>query len=125
MAFCDDFYWYKKKKNIQRKNRVFFNEREIWWCYLGLNIGDEQNGGKNFSRPVVILKKFNKNLTIVVPLTKNNKKGKYYFYLNKIDKTAIISQIRPIDVKRLHSKIGFLGKGEFKELKNRFISLFI
>jgi len=90
MAFCDDFYWYKKKKNIQRKNRVFFNEREIWWCYLGLNIGDEQNGGKNFSRPVVILKKFNKNLTIVVPLTKNNKKGKYYFYLNKIDKTAII-----------------------------------
>lgn len=41
------------------KVRPFFHEREVWWCSLGINVGFEQDGsGKDFLRPIVIIKKF-------------------------------------------------------------------
>ena len=40
-----------KAKNIdQAHGVVYFHEREIWFCYLGVNIGSEQDGTrKTFS----------------------------------------------------------------------------
>ncbi len=51
--------WHKKKVGIHKKPKtVFFHEREIWWCALGANVGNEQDGkGALFTRPVLILKK--------------------------------------------------------------------
>lgn len=42
--------WHNKKQKIDREDRnKFYHQREIWWCYLGINIGNEQNGsGSNF-----------------------------------------------------------------------------
>ena len=53
--------WHKDKEIIHNeKPRVFFHEREIWFTYLGVNIGFEQDGqGDKFLRPVIILRKFN------------------------------------------------------------------
>ena len=69
--------WNIKKKILDKNDvddlKIFFNNRQIWWCAVGNNIGLEQNGkGENFERPVLIFKKFNKN--IFFGNTFNNKK---------------------------------------------------
>ena len=53
--------WHHAKAQIDEKDRrVFFHEREIWFCHLGVNIGFEQDGkGESFGRPVVVFRKFN------------------------------------------------------------------
>ncbi|PJF32835.1 MAG: hypothetical protein CUN57_03820, partial [Phototrophicales bacterium] len=56
--------WNVKKKSIHTDDKApFCHEREVWWCSLGVNVGFEQDGtGKNYDRPVVILRSFNKNV---------------------------------------------------------------
>jgi len=53
----DYIKWHKVKTNINDlEKRAFFHEREIWFCYLGANIGFEQNGtGGDYLRPVLII----------------------------------------------------------------------
>jgi hypothetical protein len=58
--------WHNKKKKLD-KNKIdynfFYHEREIWWSSIGLNIGVETNGkSDHFERPVLIVKKFNKDM---------------------------------------------------------------
>jgi len=114
--------WNKKKQKLhQDELNPFYKEREVWWCSLGVNVGFEQDGtGENFDRPVVIVRGFNKNTFLAVALTGVKKKGKYYFYLGKIggkDSTAILSQIRLIDTKRLIKKVETVNEEIFKNLK--------
>ncbi len=73
--------WHNKKSKVDEvKQRPFFHEREIWFSNLGLNVGFEQDGtGKDFLRPVVIVRKFNNEIFWGVPLTKKMKKLPYYF----------------------------------------------
>ena len=79
--------WNIEKKNIHAKKLApFYNEREIWWCSLGVNVGFEQDGtGKNFDRLVAVIKGFNKETFFGVALTGKKKKGKYYFSVGKVD----------------------------------------
>ncbi|MBQ9019758.1 hypothetical protein IJ096_00290, partial [Candidatus Saccharibacteria bacterium] len=54
--------WNDKKKILsKRKNIPHFKEGEIWWCSCGQNLGMEMNGGKEFMRPVLIMRKFDGN----------------------------------------------------------------
>ena len=120
--------WHGIKENLDvRKSEVFFHEREIWWCSLGVNIGFEQDGtGKDFQRPVVIIKKFNLDACLAVPLTTTTKKGKYYFSVGKVDNrdaTAVLSQVRFIDRKRLANKAGVLGEDIFNKLFEAIIEV--
>ena len=49
----------KKKIDLEQKSCKYPKEGEVWMTSLGRNIGFEQNGsGDNFSRPVLIIKKF-------------------------------------------------------------------
>lgn len=119
--------WHTRKELLhEEEKRAFFNEREVWFCSLGANVGSEQDGvGERFLRPVVILKKFNSEIFWGVPTTRNNKKGDFYlrFSFQKNDfTTAILSQVRLIDAKRLSHPIGMIRRRDFKELKKRFIS---
>lgn len=111
--------WNRKKKIIDEKfNSKFVKEREIWWCTTGVNIGDEQNGKNSlFERPILILKKFNKNLVLGVFLTSKHKKNIFNFSLDsQNNKNAIVSQIRTISTKRLTRKIMKLGNRKFVKL---------
>lgn len=108
--------------------RPGFHEREIWYCYLGENIGFEQDGkGNDFLRPVIVLRKFNNEILWAIPLTSAIKKSPYYFVIsfgeNKTKSSAILSQIRLIDAKRLSYTIGEVSKEEFKELKKKLKDL--
>jgi len=119
--------WHKKKKYIENdRPRVFFAEREVWFCYVGENIGFEQDGrGDEFLRPVIIVKKFNNEVLWAVPLTKIEKKNRYYFSfkLNGKASVAILSQMRLIDAKRLKYKIGSMKIADFMELKSQIRQL--
>ena len=115
--------WHTEKSDLhENKVRAFFHEREVWFASIGVNIGFEQDGrGDKFLRPAIILKKFNNEVLWCIPLTKNQKKGKYYFSfkLNDGVSTAILSQIRLIDSKRLQYKIGDLTEEDFTQIKEK------
>ncbi|MEA3227720.1 MAG: type II toxin-antitoxin system PemK/MazF family toxin, partial [Campylobacterota bacterium] len=94
---------------------------------IGENIGFEQSGkGDMFLRPVVVLKKFNNDFFMGVPLTTTLKKGIYYFEFEFTNKksNAILSQMKPFDTKRIKHKIGVINKEDFKNLKARISDLY-
>lgn len=120
--------WHTEKTDVQRnKSRPFFHERDVWFCTMGENIGFEQDGrGDKFLRPVVIVKKFNNEVLWAIPLTTKEKVGKYYFTFDleeKAKSTAILSQLRLIDSKRLQYKIGNIAISDFKVLKQKLMQL--
>lgn len=115
--------WNKKKQQIHNHDgKSFCHPREIWWCALGVNVGFEQDGtGKNHDRPVIVIKGFNQNVFFGVALTGSRREGKYYFPLGLVDgreASAILSQAKTIDAKRLVRKIGVLDIELFGQLKN-------
>ncbi len=120
---------HKQKEKVENERpRVFFDEREIRFCYLGENIGFEQDGrGDEFLRPIIVLKKFNNEVLWAVPITRTDKKSKYYFqFLFKKDKeisTAILSQIRLVDARRLKYKIGDVKTNDFATMKSKIRQL--
>jgi mRNA interferase MazF len=118
--------WNSKKKVINNKiiKDIFFKEKEVWWCHLGLNVGFEQDGkNEEFRRPVLIFKKFNAETFWAIPLTTKKKKGKYYFGFKivgiEVENTANLSQIKLIDSKRLIDKMGYVEQNDYLEIKNR------
>lgn len=115
------------------KVRPFFHEREVWFSSLGENIGFEQDGsGEKFLRPMLVLQKFNNEVAWVLPLTRTEKTGKYYFRISlttddgKIDdrpSVVILTQIRLIDTKRLQYKVGNVVESEFVAIKEALVAL--
>ncbi len=116
----------KEKLNNNESVRPGFHEREIWYCHLGENVGFEQDGkGDQFLRPIIVLRKFNNEIFWAIPLTSTIKKSEHYFIVtfNDTKSSAILSQIRLIDAKRLSHKIGDITKEEFEELKKKLKDL--
>jgi len=114
--------WNNLKKQIQDRltPHLFFKEREVWWCAIGTNIGSEEDGkNRDFSRPVVILKKFSDQNFMAAPFTTSLKTGKYLFRVPfTIKKESIIfSQIRFLDVRRLINKISKIDSSTFLQLQ--------
>jgi len=112
------------KRNIEK---ICFQTREIWWVNLGVNIGDEEDG-KNFSfeRPVLVIRKFNKRLALVVPLSSRLKDSIYYYHFlyDEELRSAMISQIRLISSKRFIRRIGRLNRFNFKAIINEIKNCF-
>ncbi len=124
--------WHTKKSEINViKKSPFFHEREIWFCYLGTNVGFEQDGGGEFLRPVVIFKKFNNDIFWAILLTKSDKKkeknvDRYYYafsFVPQINSVAILSQIRLMDAKRLSRHIGTMTEDNFEDLNKKLKAL--
>lgn len=113
--------WHNLKERLDKKtNKIYFREKEIWWCSLGLNIGYEQDGkNNNFERPIIILKKFNPDILLLAPLTSKNKIGKYYYQFDHNEKkySIILSQLRLISSKRLLRRIKTLQIKDFLRIK--------
>lgn len=119
--------WNIEKKLIDSfENKKTFHEREIWFIKIGENVGFEQNGkGEEFLRPVIVYKKFSKNVFWGIPLTKSNKQGKFYanFVFKDARSSAILSQMRLFDSKRLKYKMGKMSAGDFNSVKEKPIEL--
>jgi mRNA-degrading endonuclease toxin of MazEF toxin-antitoxin module len=110
--------WNISKKKIEDSDKsVSFKEGEIWLCVFGVNLGVEIDGKTNFSRPAIILKKFNKDMALVVPTTtKYKSEHKYQVLIPNYHGSLYvcsISQIRAISTKRLIKRIGMLNQEDF------------
>jgi hypothetical protein len=63
--------WFTLKPVLDIKDcsKLFFKEREIWWCSIGCNVGEEIDGKSDiYSRPVLVFKKLTKYSFIGLPL---------------------------------------------------------
>ncbi len=115
--------WNSDKKQIDATEEYLprYYEREVRWCRLGVNIGFEQDGtGEDFSRPVLILKGFSRRVCLIIPLTTSLQTGPYRIPIGLVgDKnaTAIISQIRLIDTRRLDQHIATIDKETFERIR--------
>ena len=120
--------WIHTKINIDEKERseTVINEREVYWCSLGENVGDEENGkGEVFRRPVLIFKKFNNHIFWGIPMSSKKKENFYYkrMVLKDVEQSVILSQLRLLDTKRLDTKIGYLSEPDFIEIQNSVINI--
>jgi mRNA interferase MazF len=119
--------WGKLKVRLHfTESFLYFRERQIWWASLGANIGHEQDGkNKNYERPILILRKFNKHVLWALPLTSTVKESKYYFstYFNGEHSAIILSQLKLISSKRLRRYIRTLPICEFEHVRELIKSL--
>jgi len=113
--------WTKLKIRIHFSTRIiYFREREVWWASLGINIGFEQDGkNKNFTRPILVFKKFNQDLLWALPLTSKLRNNKYYFQIeyNQRKYSVILSQLKLISSKRLIRKIRKISVVDYYNIK--------
>ncbi len=119
--------WNEKKKYIEtiKQNSLSFNERDIWWCSIGKNIGYEENGKNEFfERPVLVFRKFNNSISWVLPITTKYKQNPYHFLLdNNRSNSVLLSQLRLMSVKRFRRFMGRISAYEFSMLKGQIIDL--
>ena len=114
----------KMTANNEANVRPNYKEGGIYWVLVGDNVGMEQDGkGELFARPVVVVRGFSKELFWGIPLTSQNKSGKYYFsftFLANQHSVAILSQLRAFDTSRISGRImGRMKKEDLLKLKNR------
>lgn len=117
----DDWNHVKKSTN-KNKRKLGIKPREIFWAKIGQNVGFEQNGkGKNFARPVIIIRKLTSELFIGIPTTTTYRESNNYFHSftyydvdkNILNVTALILQLKVFSTKRLMNKIGMINKNDF------------
>lgn len=114
--------WNERKKIIHATNaNRTYKEREIWWCFLGVNIGFEQDGSESDSdRPVLIIKGLSRETCLVIPLTTSGSEHPLRLAIGKVDgkaARAMLSQMRVIDTKRLANKIDILDPTVFEPVR--------
>ncbi len=107
MSRKDFASWHQLKNYLQEAElrMPFFYEQEIWWINMGLNLGSEEDGkGTGFLRPVIILRRFNRQLFYGVPISTTTKTGPFYYSFSEgiaQPITALLSQVRAYDSRRL------------------------
>jgi mRNA interferase MazF len=128
--------WNEEKKNIHTKDleNFYVNEREIWYIKLGINIGSESNGKKDFRRPVLVLKKV-WSMFLVAPMTTKWKESKFYHTVNAAHYTNAhhapdisriqLSQVRVIDKKRFIHLLWEVSIDDFEHIKKKIQDLLL
>lgn len=121
--------WNELKKKIDKIDSLpdnFPKEGEVWMSSVGVNIGYEQNGSEdNFSRPMLIIKKFNNHMFWAIPLSTKQKDFDFYFNFtdpNGQKVSAILAQMKLVSVKRLKRDIYIMPKELFEQIKEKLKS---
>jgi mRNA interferase MazF len=117
--------WNRLKKTLNCKLvSKFAHAREIWWCSLGLNVGAETDGKNNsFERPVIIMKKYNRESFLILPLTSKEKNDRFHYRIETRGKVEWVklTQVRLISCKRLLRQTDTVSEEVFQKLKNVWI----
>lgn len=117
----------KQKLDGHEYRPPLITEGDLWWCAVGENVGVEVGGkSKNFTRPVIILKKFGRLGFLGIPTTTQERSGTWYvsFVHKRVLETAMLSQARIFSYKRLDRKMGTLDGEDFKKVKEAYVRLF-
>ncbi len=132
MSAIEDYdAWNKLKKKIQTdadEINFFPKEGEVWMSVVGKNIGYEQNGsGDNFSRPMLVVKKFNNHMFWCVPLSTKQKTLDFYFNFTDIhnqDVSVILAQMKLVSIRRLRRKLYEISPETLIQIKQK-LQLFL
>jgi mRNA interferase MazF len=121
-----DFWkWHDLKTKIERKDQPpLFHEAEIWWSSLGVNVGVEEDGKNDlFERPILIFRKFNKDMFLGLPMSSIRKFGKYNYsiFVHGYERTILLSQIRTLSAKRLIRRAGKLQRKKFLRITRALV----
>ncbi|MEI6042608.1 MAG: type II toxin-antitoxin system PemK/MazF family toxin [bacterium] len=115
--------WNRRKKAIEDSDcEVLFRTKEIWWCYVGLNIKIESCGkGDDYKRPVLVLRKLSAKGFIGIPLSTQAKKGSWFVDLEVNGKKgcALIYQIKMFSSSRMYWRISVLDDSSFESVKEK------
>lgn len=121
--------WQKLKSEINNSEKLpTFNEREVWWCSIGVNVGHEADGkSRYFNRPVIVVRKFNKHLFLGAPLTTKIKNNPFYhkIHFKGVEQCVMITHLRLYDSKRLHDKMGDLPSAQFQSLRQSLANMIL
>lgn|SRR3989338_6398832 len=130
--------WNVEKKKIHEKEppSFYIKPRQVWFTKMGENIGSEQNGKKEFSRPVLVLSQVGSLFFTVALTTKGKPTNSFYLKLKDISMNEdhlehlgnswlILSQVRVMDKRRFLEKIGTVGQEEFGEIKQKLTTLLL
>ena len=104
-----------------------YKDGEIWWVAVGENVGIEINGkGGQFSRPVLVYKKFSDEGFAGIPLTSQSHDGPWYTAFDFQDRIVrvALSQIRVMSSKRLFGRIGQITGNDMKKISRNFSKLY-
>ena len=120
--------WNSEKKRLENvgHDSLVVHEREIWWCSIGINLGDEQDGKNElFERPVLVLRKFNNKIVWVLPMSTQQKDGIYYHSLEHDGKTfsVLLSQLRLLSVKRFRRFLRKISPHQFILIQEKVAGL--
>jgi mRNA interferase MazF len=119
--------WLSKKTHLNASTQIpYFKEREVWWASIGHNIGDEEDGkNDDFSRPVLIIRKFNNRFFYGVPLSSKIKSGPYYHVLRVKGRTnvALLSHLRDYDARRLINKLDTVTRADYCLIQEKLAAI--
>lgn len=110
-----------------KQSKTIFKHGDIWWCSLGMNIGEEMFGkGEKFTRPILIFRKFTGNSFLGLPIIKQEKQGTWYveITIHKERRWVMLNQARVLDKKRLTNRMGALDDNDFQKVKKKFIEFY-
>ena len=126
-----DFNKWNEEKKVNNKKEVdrnlFYTERDVWWCAVGVNIGVETDGKhENFERPVLIIRKFNQHMFWCVILTSNVRVGDFYQKITHEGGSSwvMLSQFKTLSTKRLLRRIGRISEDQFDNIRLRLKGMF-
>jgi mRNA interferase MazF len=116
--------WNEEKKRVDsRKNLAYGYPREVWWCSLGVNVGAETDGKNiNYERPVLVMRVYNKETLLVLPITSKEKKDIFHVPINVRVGTVWVklTQVRVISNRRLLRKVDTIPEREFAKVREAF-----
>jgi mRNA interferase MazF len=116
----------KRRLHVSGAEKLIFREREIWWCSIGLNIGDEEDGKNEFfERPVLVVRKFNEKIAWVVPMTTAVKNNPFHHVIFHDDVyfSLMLSQMRLLSVKRFRRYVRKISGYQFALVRAKIILL--
>ncbi len=120
--------WCQLKISLfNKESKVIFKQGDIWWCSLGVNLGEEMFGkGSKFTRPVLIFRKFTSNSFLGLPLTKQEKHGNWYVEITIHEERnwVMLNQARVLDKRRLTNRIEALDNADFKKVMEKFLEFY-
>jgi mRNA interferase MazF len=120
--------WNKCKIEIDSQDNIPKNypkEGEVWVIKIGINIGVEQDGStEDFTRPALIVKKFNNQMYWVIPLSSKQKSFDFYYNFtdpSNYNVSVVLAQLRLSSSKRFIRKMYEINNTDFLVVKEKLI----
>ena len=102
-----------------------FNERDIWWCSIGINVGYEINGKNHLAeRCVLVIRKYNNDMFFGLPLTTQLKDydSRILTNVNGTDADIILDQGKTFSADRLNRRERVMGYKEFDIVRRSLLN---